>query len=123
MAWAMYGMTLEELEALGVSMRPTYQSGHVTSRPHKRYCAHCACAQQAVAGDPCWNCGLETQFSMPAFWPYAGAHEDVIKGKSFSAWELDVSEEVVALILEGFSTGGMGDDAVLPQSILAGASE
>ena len=105
----------EYLDMMGVSHAEVYGSGFLGIR----YCHACACSQKATADEVCWNCGGVLDGARPSYWPNTASGETVKGGRSYSPWELEVSEDVVAAILEGFQTGGMGDDAVIPQGILA----
>ena len=68
----------------------------------RRYCPVCAISHRETSEVPCWNCGGEMTTIIPKYWPDGGAGENVTGGRSYSVWEMAASEDVVALILEGF---------------------
>lgn len=104
------------LEAMGYD--PEQIAQQTPPWTHTRYCLKCDVRFKGQKDEVCWYCGGEAQGFPPKGWPSGGSGETVYDGKSYSAWEIDVPESIVALLLEGFQTGDMGDDAVVPTSVL-----
>ena len=64
----MYGLTEEQMEAMELKLAGNGYAPDLSIR-HLRWCLNCECSQKAYINDPCWQCGGETVYAKPEWWP------------------------------------------------------